>query len=248
LTCDEIRPLLHGYVDGELDLVRSLEIERHLSGCPACAAALESHQALHSALQDASLYHRAPARLAARVRSSLPRAGKPRAAVPVLLWRSLAVAASLAFVALAVWGVVRLLSGRPAEDSLAQQVYSSHVRSLMDGNLLGVASSDQHTVKPWFDGRVPFSFAVKTPKGFPLEGGRLDYLDNRRVAVLIYTRRLHKINLFIWPAAADAEEGIQARTLKGYHLVHWTSGDLTYWAVSDLKEQELMEFARLIRG
>jgi anti-sigma factor RsiW len=184
-----------------------------------------------------------------RIRSSLAQARKPRAAFRALAWRSVAIAASLAFVALLTWSVLRPRPLPSHEDSLVQGVMSSHVRSLMPGHLLDVTSSDQHTVKPWFAGQVDFSFAVKNPadEGYPLAGGRLDYVDNRKVAALVYKRCQHTINVFVWLAAAGADEPTQEATRQGYCLFHWTTAGLTYWVISDLNERELKEFVRLLQ-
>jgi anti-sigma factor RsiW len=237
-------------MDGELDLLRNLEIEQHLQECSACAASIARHQALRAALKDTAPYHLAPARLEERIRSSLQRASRPRPAFPGLTWRAWRVAAAVAFVALLSWGVVYLVSRHDASDSLAQEVVSDHVRSLMPGNLLGVVSTNQHVVKPWFRDKVEFSPRVMnlSKEGFELTGGRLDYLGKRRVATVVYKRREHIINLFQWPAATDADSAPQSLSLQGFHLIHWTQGGLNYWAVSDLNESELEEFVRLVRA
>jgi anti-sigma factor RsiW len=253
MQCEEVANLLHAFVDGELELERTLEVERHVQECPACAQALAEQQALRTALHDPALYHRPPAGLRERIRSSLRPAARPSVAGRVLPWRRLrvgvAVAASLAFVALLAWGVVRVLSVPGADDLLAREVVAGHVRSLMASHLLDVASSDRHTVKPWFSGQLDFAPQVKdlAADGFPLSGGRLDYLDNHKAAAVVYRRNRHVINLFIWPAAGRPPSPPRAQTLQGFHLVDWTDADLTYWAVSDLNEEELREFVRLIR-
>jgi anti-sigma factor RsiW len=249
VNCEEIADLLHPFADGELDLVRSLTVERHLQTCPACAAAAKGVQALRGALAEPALYHRAPAALRERVRASLRPARRARAAARPFPWRALAVAASLAFVAVLTWATLRVLSLPSADDLLAQQVVASHVRSLMlPGRDVDKASSNQHTVKPWFNGRVPFAPPVKKLDDFELVGGRLDYLDRQKVAALVYKRRDHVINLFVWPAADRSPQSPRTLTLQGYHVIHWSDGDLTYWAASDLNEAELREFVELIRG
>jgi anti-sigma factor (TIGR02949 family) len=249
LTCESLQNALHSYVDGELDPDHHLEIARHLQECSACSLAVNKHQALRKALQDASLYHRAPVDLRERIRSSLPQARKSRPVFRARAWRSVALAASLAFITLLAWSVVRLRSLPSHEDLLAQGVVSSHVRSLMPGHLMDVTSSDQHTVKPWFAGQVDFSFVVKNPadEGYPLAGGRLDYVDNRKVAALVYKRRQHVINVFIWSDTTDTDESTQETTRQGYYLFHWTKAGLTYWVISDLNERELQEFVQLIQ-
>ena len=250
MYCNEIADLLHPFADGELDLVRSLAVERHREACPACAAAVKELQALRGALAEPALYHRAPATLRDRVRASLPPASRTRAAARPFPWRSLAIAASLAFVAALTWGTLRGLPLPSADERVAEQVVASHVRSLMlPGRDVDVASSDQHTVKPWFNGRLTFSPPVKQldGAGFELVGGRLDYLDRQKVAALVYKRRSHVINLFVWPAADRSARPPRTLTVEGYHVIHWSDGDLIYWAASDLNEAELREFVDLIR-
>ena len=162
------------------------------------------------------------------------------------MWRSLALAASLAVVALGSWTLARQ---RAAVDALADDVLASHVRSLMPGHLTDVPSSDQHTVKPWFNGRLDFSPPVYdfAGRGYPLLGGRIDYVGGQPVAALVYGRRQHMINVFLWPAARGSAGGPATRTRQGYHELHWTTGDYTYWVVSDLGLAELQEFAQLLR-
>jgi anti-sigma factor RsiW len=248
VNCDELQPLLHGWLDGELDLVRALEVERHLEECPDCTAALERQHALRKALADGSLYRRAPAGLRERVLASL-RPPPSRPSFRSFPWRVLAVVAAAACLAMAAWGAVRFLAPPSAEELLAQETVSNHVRSLMVNHLLDIPSGDQHTVKPWFADKLDFAFDVKKldDDGFPLLGGRLEYLDRQKAAALVYKRHLHVINLFIRRAPADREEPPRALTHQGYHLIHWTRKGLCYWAVSDLNEQELREFAELIQ-
>jgi anti-sigma factor RsiW len=249
VTCEEFEDLVHGYLDGELDLVRSLEIEENVEDCPGCAETMSRYQALRAALSDPSLYQRPTVDLRNRVLSSLRPARNSQATSAKMAWRPLALAASLVLAAFLGWGVARLRPTQTTEDSLSQEVISSHVRSLMAEHLEDVASSDTHTVKPWFNGRVDFSPPVKdlAPEGYPLIGGRLDYMDNRPVAALVYKRHKHVINVFIWPATSDAEGPVRALARQGFHLFHWTGAGLAYWVISDLNEQELQQFVELLR-
>ena len=165
--------------------------------------------------------------------------------------RLLAVAASLALVTAVGWGLLRAVSVRSADVFLTQELVASHVRSqMLPSHRFDVVSSDAHTVKPWFEGKLDFSPPVKDllDQGFPLSGGRLDYLHGRAVAALVYHRRNHSINLFIWPSSAGDETAPQKSTSQGFHILQWTRSGMTFWAVCDLNEDELQEFALLIQG
>ena len=250
MNCRDVQQLIHAYLDGELDLVKSLEIERHLQDCQTCLRAYDNQRALRIAMHADALYYRAPASLRKHVQSTV-RHANPVAPTPrVRGWRWFGAAASLLVVVLITWGVTRGLSTPSADDLLAQEVIASHVRSLMPNHLADVASSDQHTVKPWFDGKLDFAPAVTdfAGQGFPLVGGRLDYLDNRPVAALIYKRQQHVINVFIWPSPGAGATSATTVTRQGYHIVHWVQSDMTYWAVSDLNDSELLDFVRLLQN
>ncbi len=249
MSCQTTQKLLEGYLDGELDLLRNVEIEEHLRECPACSEVYQSHQALRSAVRAGAPYFKAPAELEKRVRSAVRQAAKAEPAPRATSWGWLSIAAAAAVVLVLVWTLPRGL-GPSGDELLTREVVSSHVRSLMAAHLTDVASTDQHTVKPWFNGKLDFSPPVRdaAKEGFPLVGGRLDYLAGRSVAALVYQRRQHFINVFIWPATpgADATEKTQAR--QGYNLVHWTRSGMTYWAVSDLNRSELQQFVQLVRS
>jgi len=252
LSCQTAQEFIHAYVDGELDLARSLEVEQHMQECQVCASAYRNQTALRSALKDSSLYHSAPAGLEKRIRSSLRREAKSEVGRRSFGWRWLPVGVALACVllmALVIWQAVPGL--RPSgDDLLAQEMVSNHVRSLqLESHRTDVISSDQHTVKPWFDGKLDFAPPVKdfSSQGFPLLGGRLEYLNNRAVAALIYQRQKHFINLYIWPAEKSSTTSEVATKRQGYNLLHWTNSGMTYWAISDLNGVELHEFARLVQ-
>jgi anti-sigma factor RsiW len=247
--------LIHAYLDGELDLVRNLEIEHHLHDCSICSRVYENQKALQTAIRQTAPYFKAPPDLRNRVRSSLRKRHSPAVPSPtrggrLLSYRGLlGIAASVTLAVILTWAFVRLLSSPTRRELVVQDVISSHVRSLMvPSHIIDVASSDQHKVKPWFKGKLDFSPPVKdlSDHGFPLVGGRLDYVNNRPVAALVYERRQHSINLFIWPSESGSV--VQPRTLsrQGFQLVHWSQGGLTFWAISDLNAQELEEFVQLV--
>lgn len=249
MGCNETQHLLDGYVDGELDSTSTLEIEQHLQACAECSRAYNNQLALRTAIGAGSLYFTPPANLQKRIQASLRQESKSKTVPGVLSWRWIGIATALAAVLLITLGLVHVLSIPSADDPLTQEVLSSHVRSLMANHLVDVPSSDQHTVKPWFNGKLDFSPLVVdlAKQGFPLIGGRLDYLDNRPVAALVYQRRKHVINLFIWPSTHNADTGTQMVTRQGYHLFSWTKAGMTYWAVSDVETSELQQFVQLIQ-
>jgi anti-sigma factor RsiW len=250
VNCQETQTLIHGYLDGELDLMKSLEIERHLQECPACAQAHTHFQAVRAAIKDRSLYFQPPSKLRTRIRSSVRTASNAGPAPGLVGRRLLAVAASLALITTVGWGLVRGLPTRSGDPSLIQELVASHVRSqMLPSHRFDVASADPHTVKPWFVGKLDFSPPVRdlAAQGFPLIGGRLDYLHDRPVAALVYQRRKHSINLYIWPAVDAAETATRTVTRQGYNLVRWARSGMIYWAVSDLNTSELHEFVSLLQ-
>ncbi len=249
MTCQETGVLLHALADGELDLTKSLEMEAHLQECQTCARAQEEIRGLGSLMKDASLRFTPLASFERRLRSAVRREANKKP-VSQSWWRWSLAAASPAVVVLAVWVAIVILN-RPASDVLvAQEVVSSHVRSLMAQHLMDVPSSDQHTVKPWFDGKLDFSPPVKDlgPQGFELKGGRLDYIDNRPVAALVYQRRQHLINVFVWPAKSSTESATKASVSQGYNLIRWTNSGMEWWAISDLNLAELQQFVQMLQN
>ena len=249
MVCRERRDRLEAYADGELDLTSSLEIERHLAGCEDCAAVLEQHQALRSALGAASLYHPVPPNLTSRVRSAVRKEIKGSAVRLPGAWGWLTVAAPVASMALAAWALVTISRVPTPGDLLNQEIVSAHVRSLMGDHLMDFPSSDQHTVKPSFAGRIDFSPEVRdlSNAGFALLGGRLDYVDGRPVAALVYQRRKHIINLFIWPSEDGAGDEAMETSLHGYNVIRWTQSGMRSAAVSDLNLAELRGFREAMR-
>jgi anti-sigma factor RsiW len=248
MTHPEFERQLDAYVDGELAPREARELEAHLAACDACAQLHRVRVALGTAIRAQIPALRAPDGLEMRVRTSLRAAAQhpgPRRVMPTGATRWLALAASLAVVAVGGW---RLGLSHAGAEALAGQVLASHVRSLMPGHLTDMISSDQHTVKPWFNGKLDFSPPVYdfAGRGFPLIGGRLDYVGGRPVAALVYGRRQHLINVFLWPAARGAGGGPAAVNQQGYHLLHWTTPEYSYWVASDVGVAELHEFAGLL--
>ena len=250
MSCRETQELIHGYVDGELDLVRSLEMERHFHECAECAGIQERLRAMRSAMSGSLPYFQPPAGLERRIRSRLraAAAAEPSARGFAMRWQWAGVAAVLVLSVVGSWRVMWMSRPSGATDVLVQEVVASHVRSLMASHLTDIPSSDRHAVKPWFNGKLDFSPTIADFKdrGFALVGGRLDYLDNRPVAALVYQRRQHIINLFVWPAPERSDSGMQTISRQGYHVLHGIKAHMHYWAVSDLNTQELGEFASLI--
>jgi anti-sigma factor RsiW len=247
MNCDESKLLLHANADDELDALKSVELERHFKTCPACAEERQSVHSLKVALRDSPLRYDAPASLRQEVRR-LGRGGSgetPSRSNPLLLWKSLAFGAT-AFAMLAIL----LRPGILARDTVLNEAVASHVRSLMANHLTDVSSSDQHTVKPWFNGKLDFAPEVKdfASQGFPLLGGRLDYLNGRAVAALIYQRNKHFINVFVWPSGNAGGGKQKLEKHRGYSIINHEANGLQYFLVSDLNEKELAVLANLFRG
>src|SRR6266566_634327 len=265
MNCEEAKKLMDGYLDGELDPITSQTIEQHLRECDKCDQAYKAHALLIRSISDKTPYYKAPAGLREQIQSSLreeiaersPRSvlrdipslfrskQSERRAVPFgTQWSWLALAAAIVLAAVIASNLAPRLQRPGADQFLATQLIASHVRSLMANHLTDVASSDQHTVKPWLDTKLDFAPPVVdlAGEGFPLVGGRLDYLDNRTVAALVYQRRKHFINLFVWPGEAGATRPTMAMSHQGYQLLHWVNSDFNYWAVSDVSANDLQTF------
>ncbi len=251
MECDRARELIDAYVDRELAVEVSTEIQQHIDSCAACRVRYEGRRALSAYLQEPGLYVAAPERLRRRVVDAIAAESPPASLRPARRqWLQLA-AASIAAAVLGS-GTTYLSMTTSNRRSLIDDVVANHVRSmLVENRVVDVPSSDEHTVKPWFNGKLDFAPPVVdlTSDGFPLLGGRLDYVDQRTVAALVYRHRQHVINLFLWPTDGGAMDGggMATESLQGYHVIHWSSGEMTYWAVSDLNLEELKAFGDLIQ-
>lgn len=255
MNCQTFTELFHGYLDRELDLIQSLEAEQHLKACPACAKRYQEQLALRQVISNKAEYFQATPEFRERLRNAMPQASRTRSSPMgrtsrnwdfsslLLRWLAPAALAGLALFLAMVW-----VANPSTEHRLAGEIVSAHLRSLMGNHLTDVASTDQHTVKPWFNGKLAFSPPVADPaaQGFPLLGGRLDVVGEQPVAALVYQRRQHLINLFIWPSVRSGSSREKVLTQRGYNLVHWRASGMDYWAASDVSLDELRNFAHLV--
>lgn len=249
--CSDWAVMLHGFIDGELDPMHALQFEDHLATCASCTAELETYRELKDIIGQDGVRWQMPERVRERIVTALSHEvdGAPsgssasahrlgtwwRAADFIRRWSFIP-----SFAALAA-SVFLVLSVPPQTGVLQDQILASHVRSLLVDHLTDVQTSDQHTVKPWFNGKIDYSPPVidLSAQGFPLVGGRVDYINGRVVAVLVYRRHGHVINVFVWPASPVAAA---SRTREGYNFAEWSSGGLTFWAVSDVSIADLAAF------
>jgi anti-sigma factor RsiW len=246
LDCRRTCRLVDAAMDGELDLLTSMAFDDHLAGCPSCAAIYGERAALVQTLRRDGERYMAPVDLAQRIVARLPAQPTAAPARPRLRWWAERGAWAASVAALAA-SLALFLVPRGQPDEFARELVAAHVRSLMPNHLMDVASTDQHTVKPWFNGRIALSPPVPdlAADGFPLAGGRLDYVDEHTAAALVYRRNQHVINLFVWAAPGAIAQGPHQEILNGYNLIRWTSDGLAYTAVSDLNLGELETFQRL---
>ncbi len=252
MACDESLRV-QAYLDGEMDAATTLKIERHLESCADCAQLKRDIETMGAALRSQASYYRAPPALRARLALALDResgAGKSSlfgqmGARAREFWAG---AASGAFATAAAAALALALIAAPQANLLATDIVDAHVRSLMESHLIDVVSSDRHTVKPWFAGHVDVSPPVAdfAHEGYPLVGGRVDYVDGRRMAVTVYRHGAHVINVFAW---ANGETSLPAMsTRNGYHMVFWTSGNLSFCAISDTAPDELLGLTKLLKA
>jgi anti-sigma factor RsiW len=253
MNCQECYDYIDAYIDNELDIAAAILVKQHLRNCVRCQELLEARKAVGALLDNPQVSFEAPDSLLGKIQSVLPvarpdvnqRSGRmffiPWFTVPLALAATIAVMLGLVF--LNQEGVFDRSHG----NALAQDVISSHVRSLLATHLLDVPSTDQHTVKPWFDGKLKFSPPVYdfAERGFRLIGGRLDYINGREVAALVYQRNKHFINLFIWPSESGSNTAAESFTKDGYNVSHWNRDGFEFWAVSDVNAEDLRAFADL---
>ncbi|MDE5462554.1 anti-sigma factor [Bradyrhizobium sp. CSS354] len=239
MTCDEARILLHALLDNELDAGHAREVEAHIAGCPACAAELSAQREMQRVLADADLRYTAPASLRARIEASLPQRQQPSRRSVL---RGFAMGSAVS--ALAASGVVALVLRQDDQQRILSEVVSAHLRSLQAGHLIDVVSTDQHTVKPWFNGKLDVAPPVidLTAQGFTLVGGRLDYIDARAIGAVVYKRRQHVVNLFVSQTSNAEYRAPKTETMQGFNCRRWGNRGLNFWAVSDLGADELAEF------
>ena len=243
MNCPDVDRVIDAYGDDELEAAEAAEVRAHLDACPACRQRVTARQSLGRLIRRVP-YYTAPDRLRVAVATTRRPA---RVSSRVLAWAAMVTLA----VSLGSGAAIRAVRARQtaaATATMAQDVVAGHVRALMGDHLFDVRSTDQHTVKPWFLGKLDFSPPVDdlAPRGFPLVGGRLDYLAGRPVAALVYQRRQHTINVFVWPAADSGEAPADARTLRGFQVRHWTHERMAFWAVSDLNDIELDQFVQAL--
>ena len=243
MTCHELERGLDAYVDGELGSAEAAAFEDHLTSCVGCRQRLADRESLGRLVRRAP-FRAAPDRLRRSVAVAHQRSQFRRG---LAAWAAaVTIAASLGG-ALAV-RILRLSPTVDAASSITDDLVGGHVRALMADHLFDIHSSDQHTVKPWFTGRLDFSPPVEdlATLGFPLVGGRLDYVAGRSAAGLVYQRRQHTINLFIWPESSASVAAV-ARSVRGFQLRHWNQGGMSFWAVSDLNDAELTVFEHALQ-
>ena len=261
MQCERVRELLSPYLDGELSAEERRAVAAHLGECHSCSAQLSDFRRVGQTLAEAGR-EPAPKALTARVRGNLAHAAHveptpttaliskpPRAGASSvrrgLLRQAAVIAAACVLSAVATWWATSSLG---QQQGLEQDVLAAHVRSLLQDSPIQVASSDAHTVKPWFAGRIDFSPEVKdlASEGFPLVGGRLDYVGGRRVGAVVYKRRLHVVNVFMWPSASAGDVAPRLMTRNGYNLLTWSRGGVDYWAASDLNAGDLAQLQALL--
>jgi anti-sigma factor RsiW len=255
MNCQECRDFIDPFVDSELGAGDAIRVQQHIGSCAECRQRLRSREALRALLGNPQLKFEIPETLPGKVKSKI-RLLANSAKEQVLrkystpwIYVPLALAASI----ILLFGLLFLNKNSRFDPlnshSLVDEVVASHVRSMLATHLLDVASTDQHTVKPWFDGKLKFAPPVQdfADHGFRLIGGRLDYLDGQEVAALVYQRNKHIINVFLWPAESGANGSTRLFSRNGYNVIQWARGGFDWWVVSDVSAADLEGFADLVR-
>ena len=239
MTCDEAEILLHALIDGELDAGHAREVEEHIAGCPACAAELAAYREMSKTIAAADLRYAAPPLLRKRIEAALPKEQMPNRRAVL---RGFAMGSAVS--AIAATGLVAIVLRNDDAQRIEFEIVSAHLRSLQAGHLTDVISTDQHTVKPWFNGKLDVAPPVVdlTSQGFTLIGGRLDYVDARPTGAIVYRRRAHVINLFVAQTASTQRRPARIDAIQGFNIRSWSDRGLNYWAVSDIAADELAEF------
>jgi anti-sigma factor RsiW len=248
MTCELASEYIHRLLDGEIDETNRYEIETHLRTCATCAELSHHLAELRHSVRESAPYYTASPYLASRIRSSLRDSLRQERSfrLPV---RWMAIAATvICAVGLSI-GIGMRYYRNPSPPLVATEIVSGHIRSLQASHLFDIPSSDQHTVKPWFNGKLDFSPNVKdlAVDGFRLAGGRLDYINGHAASALVFQRRQHLINLFEWPVSQAPQPFSGTWNLNGFHIIHWSDDEMTYWAVSDVNTAELQQFVELYR-
>jgi anti-sigma factor RsiW len=245
MECEHTTVLLSGMIDSALGPIARFRVQRHVAGCNACAAKLEELGAMQSAIRTKLPYHRAPPGLAASIGAALPREEPPRVVRPWFRMPAFSLAGTGMVGALAGVALTVLVMG--GQNNPTMSVIDSHIRSLQADHLTDVLTSDQHTVKPWLSARLNISPPVLELKdaGFPLVGGRQDYVDGHPTAVVVYRHAKHVINLFAW-ASSGEDEAFRDVSQQGFNVVTWRHDGMAYYAVSDVEAGQLAQFARLV--
>lgn len=248
MDCNESHSLMSAFIDDELSAAAALRMAEHLSGCAACSAACERMREVRALVRRDGVRYRAPSHLRQRIQSALPRPPVRRRKAARLPWAWINFGAASACSVAFAWTLALYLALPSAAQRADQEIVASHARSLMVDHLADVASSDQHTVKPWFSGKLDFSPAVYdlAQQDFPLIGGRLDYLGERPVAALAYRHRRHVVNLFVWPDKAHGDAAPRSASRQGYQLLHWSQAGMRYCAVSDTGMPDLLALKRAL--
>ncbi|HEX6880494.1 MAG TPA: anti-sigma factor [Terriglobales bacterium] len=247
MSCELAHSAVHGYFDGELDAVRAEDFENHLETCAECQGSLEHIDSLRRRLQQSALYHQASPQLRARVRQKIA-SERPRVGV-VARWRQFLVPALAALTIGLMSAAFFAVQSHRDPERLTSELLDAHVRSLQPGHLTDVQSTDQHTVKPWFDGKLDFIPPVTdhATQGFPLIGGRLDVVNGRDVAALVYSRRKHIINVFVWPLRDGERPIASTASRQGYNWILWSAESMQFCVISDVSPSDLQQLRSLMK-